>query len=105
MENFTDGIKKLLLAGIGAAALTAEKSQELLDEMVKKGELTVEQGKELNKELRHNISKTIKDRKEPEGFADKIAAMSREELDALKYQRDHARKAQEYPGGTGPHLY
>ena len=84
MENFTDGIKKLLLAGIGAAALTAEKSQELLDEMVKKGELTVEQGKELNKELRHNISKTIKDRKEPEEFADKIAAMSREELDALK---------------------
>ena len=84
MENFTDGIKKLLLAGIGAAALTAEKSQELLDEMVKKGELTVEQGKELNKELRHNISKTMKDRKEPEGFADKIAATSREELDALK---------------------
>ena len=41
MENFTDGIKKLLLAGIGAAALTAEKSQELLDEMVKKGEFYI----------------------------------------------------------------
>ena len=40
-----EGIKKLLLAGIGTAAVTAEKSKEVLDELVKKGELTVEQGK------------------------------------------------------------
>ena len=37
-----EGIKKLLLAGIGTAAVTAEKSKEVLDELVKKGELTVE---------------------------------------------------------------
>ena len=35
-------LKNLLLAGIGAVAVTAEKSQALLDELVKKGELTVE---------------------------------------------------------------
>lgn len=53
MDDFTDGIKKLLLAGLGAAAATGEKSKELLDKLVAKGELTVEQGKALNQELRH----------------------------------------------------
>ena len=57
MEKLGENVKKLLLAGIGAAAVTAEKSKELLDEMVKKGELTVEQGKVLNEELKHNFAK------------------------------------------------
>ena len=41
MEKLGDDIKKLLLAGIGAAAGTAEKSKEILEEMGQKGELTV----------------------------------------------------------------
>ena len=53
MEKFSDNIKKVILAGIGAVAVTAEKSKDLLDEMVEKGELTVEQGKVPNEELRH----------------------------------------------------
>ena len=61
MDSFGENIKKLLLAGVGAVAVTAEKSKELLDEMVEKGELTVEQGKVLNEELRHNIKKTVKE--------------------------------------------
>lgn len=59
MDKLGDNIKKILLAGIGAAAMTAEKSKEILDEMVEKGELTVEQGKVLNEELKHNIKKTM----------------------------------------------
>ena len=55
-----DGLKKLLLAGVGTVAVTAEKSKEILDELVKKCELTVEQGKVLNQELKHNIKETIK---------------------------------------------
>lgn len=62
MDKFGDGIKKILLAGVGAVAVTAEKSKELLDEMVEKGELTVEQGKVLNEELKHNIKKTVKEK-------------------------------------------
>ena len=54
-------LKNLLLAGIGAVAVTAEKSQALLDELVKKGELTVEQGKVLNEELKHNIKDAIRE--------------------------------------------
>ena len=35
MEILTDGLKKILLAGIGTVAVTAEKSKEVRDEMVK----------------------------------------------------------------------
>lgn len=55
-----EGLKKILLVGIGTVAVTAEKSKEILDELVKKGELTVEQGKVLNQELKHNIKSTVK---------------------------------------------
>lgn len=37
------------------------KSEVILDELVKKGELTVEQGKVLNEELKHNIKDAIRD--------------------------------------------
>ena len=37
-----DGLRKVLLAGIGALATGYEKSSELVDELVKKGEITVE---------------------------------------------------------------
>ena len=60
MEKISDSMKKILLAGIGAAATTAEKSKEILDDLVKKGELTVEQGKVLNEELKHNVKQTFK---------------------------------------------
>ena len=93
---FGDGIKKFLLMGIGAAAMTVEKSQQVVDELVKKGELTVEQGKELNQELKRNVRKTIDEaaeaaeKKEAElekkevSLEEKIAMMSAEELENLK---------------------
>lgn len=52
---------QLILAGIGAVAATKEKSEGILDELVKKGELTVEQGKVLNEELKHNIKDAIRE--------------------------------------------
>lgn len=92
MEKFSDNIKKIILAGIGAVAVTAEKSKDLLDEMVAKGELTVEQGKVLNEELKHNIKKTMKDQTEPakassgEEISDLLDRMTPEEIAALKEQ-------------------
>ena len=62
MDTLSDNLKKIFLAGIGAVAVTAEKSKDLLDEMVEKGELTVEQGKVLNEELKHNVKKTVKEK-------------------------------------------
>lgn len=50
-----DEMKKIVLAGIGAIASTVEVSQEMIEKLVKKGELTVEQGKVLNEELTRNV--------------------------------------------------
>ena len=75
-------MKKILLAGIGAAATTAEKSKEILDDLVKKGELTVEQGKVLNEELKHNVKQTFK--KEEQDPADVLKGMTPEQIEALK---------------------
>ena len=93
MDSFGENVKKLLLAGIGAVAATAEKSKDLLDEMVEKGELTVEQGKVLNEELKHNIKKTVKEKtgagkKETaaEDLSDLLDKMTPEQLAALKEQ-------------------
>lgn len=90
MEKFSDNIKKIILAGIGAVAVTAEKSKDLLDEMVEKGELTVEQGKVLNEELKHNIRKTVKKTESEKPSADVISdlldRMTPEEIAALKEQ-------------------
>lgn len=49
-------LKNLLMAGIGTMAYSYEKAVSLIDDMVKKGELTVNQGKELNEELKRKMN-------------------------------------------------
>ena len=62
--NFGDGLRKVFLAGVGALATTVEKSQEIVDDLVKKGELTVEQGKALNAELKHKVAEEAPESKD-----------------------------------------
>ena len=57
--DVTEGIRKLFLASVGAVAMGAEKSQEVVEELVKKGELTVEQGKTLNQALTRKAKEVI----------------------------------------------
>lgn len=56
MFDLGEGLKKVFLAGVGAVALTAEKSKQIADQLVAKGELTVEQGKVLNEELKRKAT-------------------------------------------------
>ncbi len=91
MDGIGENVKKILLAGIGAVAATTEKSKEILDEMVKKGELTVEQGKVLNEELKHNIKKTVKEKmnvsvkvSDPEELDELLEKMTPEQRVLLK---------------------
>ena len=55
MANWEEGLRKAILAGVGAAAATAEKGHELLHELVQKGESTVEEGKVRNEELKRDL--------------------------------------------------
>jgi polyhydroxyalkanoate synthesis regulator phasin len=45
-----ESVKKLGLLGIGLAALTQEKLQELIEELEKKGEISREEGKKIARE-------------------------------------------------------
>ncbi len=76
----SEGIKKIMLAGIGAVAVTAERSRELIDELVAKGELTVEQGRILNEELTH--------KKKADQLLSRMEHCTPEELDAIQKKLD-----------------
>ena len=93
MDKTMEGLKKLLYAGIGGVAVTAEKMKDVLDVMVEKGELTVEQGKVLNQELKHNIKKTVKENMNvsvkantPDELRELLDQMSPEQVELLKAQ-------------------
>ncbi|MBQ9069654.1 MAG: hypothetical protein IJ131_11490 [Eggerthellaceae bacterium] len=58
MTTLGDGVKNIFLAGIGAMAFTAEKGKELVDQLVEKGEITVDQGRQLNEELKRKTDES-----------------------------------------------
>ncbi|CVH74935.1 Poly(hydroxyalcanoate) granule associated protein (phasin) [Clostridiales bacterium CHKCI006] len=84
MNNFSDDLKKIFLAGVGAVAMTAEKSKEMIDQLVTKGELTVEQGKILNEELKHTISEKLKTPADVKSMEKDLEKLSPEDLANLK---------------------
>lgn len=99
----TGAVKKVFLAGVGAAAVTADKSAELFSGLVEKGATTVERGREMNRELKHNAKQKAKERKEkakdyaesdnPIGDLNAIlAGMTAEQLDALGERIDEAKE-------------
>lgn len=79
-KNFEDGFKDIFLAGVGALAITGEKAKEVVDTLIEKGNITVEQGKDINQELQHKASETISKMRE-ETVSQAIKAMSPEERD------------------------
>ena len=90
MDIFGENLRKLILAGIGAASVSREKAEAVLDDLVKRGELTVEQGKVLNEELRHNVKQAVKDNvtvvtsATPEDLMNSVSSMNDEQLKELK---------------------
>ncbi len=96
--DFTEGLKKIFLAGVGAVAMTAEKTQDVVDDLVKKGELTVEQGKALNEELKHKKEEETRAREYSKAavkqdFSEMLSHLSPEQLAELKRQLADTEKA------------
>ncbi len=86
-DRLNEELKTLFLAGVGAAAVTAEKTKALVGELVEKGRLTVEQGRVLNEELHHRsgpVSRAVPPDSEADQLLRSLDRMSPEDLAALK---------------------
>jgi polyhydroxyalkanoate synthesis regulator phasin len=97
MSELGNGLTRIFLAGVGALAVTAEKSKEVVDELVKKGELTVEQGKILNEELKRDAAAKVKEAvasiqtpESVEKIISRVDRMTPEERAALKKKLEEA---------------
>lgn len=93
MENVENYLRKLIVAGVGAADLGCEKLGALIDECAKRGEVTVEKGRALNEELKRKV-------KEAAPAAEKkpavdVASLSAEEREALLDQLLDLQKAEQ----------
>ena len=73
-----DEIKKVLLFGVGAVASTYEKATEVVDDLVKKGKITIDEGKELGEELKRTFKEKTK---EKNNFSD----ISNDNIEVNKY--------------------
>jgi len=86
-----DFLKKVFNLGLGVFAVTKEKVEEIVKELVKKGEVSQEEGKKLVNEL---LEKGEKSRKELEaqiekivkGIIEKLDLATRKELNELKFE-------------------
>ncbi len=54
ITEIEEDLKKIALAGVGAAAIAGEKADEIAEEFVRKGEQVVQKGRKLNEELKHH---------------------------------------------------
>ena len=95
-----DFIKKAIFIGAGLASLTADKIEEAVEEIVKKGEITEKQGRDLLQEL---LEKSGKARKEMTERMDrliqeklqKLNVPTRNEVDELKGRVEQLEKERE----------
>lgn len=88
--DFSDCMKKVFLAGVGAAASAAESVSDIVGRLVEKGEITVEQGKVLNEELKRDARQKAK-----KHLFDALEKLSPEERAELKQKLEEIEKKQQ----------
>lgn len=84
-----DALHKIIYTGIGLAVLTEKKAQEVVDDLVKKGEVSAEEGQKLVREMMdkaryhaEEVRKTVNE--EVRKVSDRYRWPSRQEFDELK---------------------
>ena len=79
MLDLGENLRRLILASVGVAAVTKEKGADVLNELVKKGELTIEQGN-IKDAIRENVTIVTP----PDDVISAVDSLSDEQLEALK---------------------
>lgn len=95
-----DFIKKTIFFGAGLASMTAEKIEETVGEIVKKGELTEKQGRDLVQDLLERSANARKDlieivEKVIQDILQKFKIPTRREMDELKARIEKLEKGEE----------
>ncbi|MEI2995934.1 MAG: hypothetical protein V8T19_01965 [Senegalimassilia anaerobia] len=106
MATIGDGFKDIFLAGVGAMAITGEKATDLVSTLIAKGELTVEQGKQINTELAHKAANVAQSARF-DALEARMSVMTPEEREAFAAKaaeiaaRPAAQPVQEQPQAEG----
>lgn len=82
-------LKKIFLAGVGFTSTSIEKTEKLIDEMVEKGRMTVQEGKELQNELTRKVTDARSIKKSE---VDEMDYVSKSELAVLNGKLDDLNK-------------
>ncbi len=90
-------IRKMMMFGVGLAAMTRDKIEELVNELVKKGEMSEKEGREFVNDLMEKSRKVTRDleAKTEEMVAatlKKLNIPTRRELDDLRERVDRLEK-------------
>ena len=86
--SILESLRRVLLAGIGAVALTIEEMGELVDKLVERGEIAEEEGKKLVNEIREKRKKTTDEAEDIAStrmreMMDKMDIPTKSDIDAL----------------------
>ncbi len=91
-------VKKTLLTGVGVAALTKEKIEEVARDFVEKGKMTEQEGRDLvndlvtrSEESRAELQKVIGEK--VESILEKMDLAKKSEVDILKIEIEELREA------------
>jgi polyhydroxyalkanoate synthesis regulator phasin len=92
-----DLMKKAMLAGVGLAAMTRDKVEEVVQELTEKGEMTEKEGKELVDELVKKSEKAKKDLEEKiEGMVEKVLGKmnlaTKDDIEKIEKRLKHLEK-------------
>jgi poly(hydroxyalkanoate) granule-associated protein len=77
-HSFVELLRKLMLAGVGAAAMSRDESEQLLARLVERGELAQ---KDAEKLLRDVQARLRQNRPDVQGQAEKVAARAQQRME------------------------
>lgn len=87
-------VRKIFLAGVGTAAVTCEKASEVIDKLIEKGKISVEEGKELSEELKRDFDEKACNTKDNViKKIDDIKPLTKETLKEVLTDMNYATKA------------
>jgi polyhydroxyalkanoate synthesis regulator phasin len=100
--SISEDMRKLVMAGLGAASVATEKTGEAIEMLAKRGEEVLAHGKDMNERLRHEIRKAMEDdektESDPMGKDDVLSALEKLTPEERKAIRDRLDQLGQTPG-------